>query len=227
MRFSVPGFSALIFLLPSAAQAPLPVDKEPHHHLVIENAYVRVLDIVLAPGEATLDHTHTRDTLQVLIGPSTMRVDVAGKPAVDVPAGRPGDVGFVAFSKTPVTHRMKNVGNSPLHLIEVEFLAPSPVPPQTPFQQESANYKQVLDNERVRVFQRVLRAGDSTTVHTHERPMLGISVTGGTQVYTTLGQPPVTVQVPPARVSWPQIPFTHSFKNAGSTAVIAIDVELK
>ncbi len=227
MRFSVSGFAAIVFLLSSAAQAPLPVEKESHHRVVLENTYVRVFDIILAPSEATLDHAHTRDTLQVMIGPSIMRVEVAGKPAVDVPAGRPGDVGFVAFSKTPLTHRMKNMGAFPLHMIEVEFLAASPVPPQTPFQQETSNYKQVLDNDRVRVFRRVLPAGDSTSVHTHQRPMLGISVTGGSQVFQAPGQPPRSAQVSPATVSWPQVPFTHSFKNAGSTVVIAVDVELK
>jgi hypothetical protein len=227
MRFFVSGFAALVFLLSSAAQAPLPVAKEPHHRLVIENAYVRVFDIILRPGEATLDHSHSRDTLQVMIAPSKMRMEVAGKPPVDVPEGKPGDVGFVAFSRTPLTHRMRNIGAFPLHIIEVEFLAASPVPPQTPFQQESSNYKQVLDNDRVRVFRRVVPAGDSTSVHTHQRPMLGISVTGGSQVYQTPGQPPRRAQVSPATVNWPQVPFTHSFKNVGSTVVIAIDVELK
>lgn len=221
------GITALALLLPAAAQAPLPVEKEPHHRMVLENAYVRVLDIVLAPGEATLDHRHSRDTLQVTIAPSKMSVEVAGKPPADVPEGGPGDAEFVFFSKTPLTHRMKNVGASTLHIIEVEILSTSPAPPQTPFQQESQNYKQALDNNRVRVFRRVLPAGATTTVHTHQRPMLGISVTGGNLVYETTGQPTRNAQVAPATVSWPQVPFTHSFKNVGNTTAIAIDVELK
>ncbi len=52
MRFFVCGFAALVFLMSSAAQAPLPVEKESHHRVVIENAYIRVFDIVLPPGEA-------------------------------------------------------------------------------------------------------------------------------------------------------------------------------
>ena len=227
MKSFVLGVAALAILLPSAAQAPLPVQKESHHHLVRENAYIRVFDIILAPGEATLDHTHSRDTLQVMIGPSTMRVEVAGKPPADIPEGRPGDIGYVPFSKAPLTHRMKNAGTFTLHIIEVELLSASPAPPQTPFQQESEGYKQALDNDRVRVFRRVLPAGATTTVHTHQRPMLGISVTGGDFVYQSPGQPPRSAQVPPATVSWPPVPFTHSFKNVGNTTAIAIDIELK
>ena len=156
-----------------------------------------------------------------------MRVEVAAKPPAHIPEGRPGDIGFDPFSKAPLTHRMKNAGSFPLHIIEVEFLSASPAPPQTPFQQESEGYKQVLDNNRVRVFRRVLPAGATTTVHTHQRPMLGISVTGGNMVYSTPGQPPRNTQVAPATVSWPRVPFTHSFKNVGNTTAIAIDIELK
>jgi quercetin dioxygenase-like cupin family protein len=227
MKSFVVGILALALLLPSAAQAPLPVEKESHHRVVKENTYVRVLDIILAPGEATTDHRHSRDALQVMIAPSKMRVEVAGKPPADIPEGRPGDIGFVPFSKTPLTHRIKNTGTYPLHMIEVEFLAASPAPPQTPFQQEGEGYKQALDNERVRVFRRVLSAGATAGMHTHHRPTLGISVTGGSLVYETVGQPTRSAEVESATVSWPQVPFTHSFKNVGKTTAIMIDIEPK
>ena len=32
---------------------PVPVEREPHHRWTFENQYVRVLDVVLAPGEST------------------------------------------------------------------------------------------------------------------------------------------------------------------------------
>jgi quercetin dioxygenase-like cupin family protein len=227
MRFLLSGASTILLLLPAGAQAPVPVEKESHHRVVLENAYVRVLDLILAPGEATADHTHFRDSLQVMVGPSKMRLEVPGKPPVEVPETAPGEVGFVAFSRNPVTHRIKNVGAGTLRIIEVEFLAPSTAPRQTPFQAEGPDYKQVLDNERARVFRRILRAGESTNVHTHQRPLLGINVTGGTLLRQMAGQPPSTAEVAPASISWPQIPFTHSFKNVGKTTDIAIDVELK
>jgi quercetin dioxygenase-like cupin family protein len=227
MKSFILGTIALALLLPSAAQEPLPVEKESHHRVVKENSYVRVLDIILAPGEATAEHRHSRDALQVMISPSKMRVEVTGQPPADIPEWRPGDIAFASFAKTPLTHRIKNTGTFPLHMIEVEFLAASPAPPQTPFQQEGEGYKQVLDNDRVRVFRRVLPAGATVAMHTHHRPTLGISVTGGSMVYETVGLPTRSAEVDPATVAWPQVPFTHSFKNVGKTTAIMIDIEPK
>jgi quercetin dioxygenase-like cupin family protein len=44
---------------------PVPVEQEPHHRWIFENQYVRVLDVVLAPGESTLFHTHSHDSIAV------------------------------------------------------------------------------------------------------------------------------------------------------------------
>jgi beta-alanine degradation protein BauB len=44
---------------------PVPVEQEPHHRWIFENQYVRVLDVVLAPGESTLFHTHSHDSVGV------------------------------------------------------------------------------------------------------------------------------------------------------------------
>ncbi len=227
MKSSVTGIAVLALLLPSAAQAPLPVEKEPHHRVVLENAYVRVLDIILAPGEATLNHSHTHDALQVMVVPSKFRDEVSGKPPRDTLEDKPGEVGFVAFSKTPLTHRIRNIGAYTLHMIEVEFLAPSAAPPQTPFQQETSSYKMALDNERVRVFRRDLPPGGSSGMHTHQRPMLSINVTGGSFFYEQSGQPPRNAEVKPATVSWPPVPFSHALKNVGNRNAISLDVELK
>ena len=72
MRLVTAISMAVVFIVPAAAQSPLPVEKESHHSVVLENAYVRVIDMILQPGEETLDHRHSRDTLQVMVGPSPM-----------------------------------------------------------------------------------------------------------------------------------------------------------
>ncbi len=42
---------------------PLPVEQEPHHRWGFQNQYVRVLDVLLAPGDSTLFHTHSHDSI--------------------------------------------------------------------------------------------------------------------------------------------------------------------
>jgi hypothetical protein len=59
--------------------AEVPVDKEPHHHLVFENEYVRVFKVEVPPHEATLVHRHSRDYVVVTIGDANVTNAVVGK----------------------------------------------------------------------------------------------------------------------------------------------------
>jgi len=45
----------------SVTGKPMPFQEEPHHHWKFENQYVRVFEVMLAPGESTLFHTHSSD----------------------------------------------------------------------------------------------------------------------------------------------------------------------
>src|SRR6202158_5917321 len=227
MRLITIASLTLTIFLPVAAQTPLPVEKESHHSVVLENANVRVIDLILPPGEETLDHQHSRDSLQVMVAPSMMRIEVSGKPPVELRPGDVGDVGYIAFSKAPLSHRIKNFGASTLHILEVEFLSPSRAPPQTPFQQESQHYQQVVDNDRVRVFRRTLAPGETSGMHTHHRPYLGINVAGGEFLYEVPGQAARNAEVKPATVSWSPNPATHSITNAGKNGAVSLDIELK
>jgi hypothetical protein len=77
--------AAIVLLLSSfcfAQQTPpaeVPVENEPHHHLVFENEYVRVFKVEVAPHEATLVHRHKRDYVVVTIGDAEVTNAVVGK----------------------------------------------------------------------------------------------------------------------------------------------------
>src|SRR5712671_4219033 len=66
--------SALLLLTFSLnAQAPtaVPIPKEPHHHLVFENDYIRVFRVSVPAHDATLLHQHDVPYLYVALGPPT------------------------------------------------------------------------------------------------------------------------------------------------------------
>src|SRR5262249_25847564 len=46
---------------------PVPVQEEPHHHVVFQNQYVRVLDVFFPVGEPALFHTHSNDNVSVAL----------------------------------------------------------------------------------------------------------------------------------------------------------------
>ena len=54
--------------------AVVDVAKEPHHHQVLANQYVRVYGVVIPTRDATLMHRHNYDYLAVAFGPSEIDV---------------------------------------------------------------------------------------------------------------------------------------------------------
>ena len=101
---------------------PVPVDQEPHHRWIFENQYVRVLDVVLAPGESTLFHTHSHDNVAVRLSDSTVQDQPFGKEWRPASRLLPGDSRYMQGTQTPYTHRVKNVASTPFHVIDIELL---------------------------------------------------------------------------------------------------------
>jgi len=100
---------------------PVPVEQEPHHHVVFENQYVRVLDVVVQPGEMTLFHKHSLDNVAVQLSNTTLANQVPGEDWTSRPVAE-GAVGFRAGTETPYTHRIMNRGTPVFHVMDVEIL---------------------------------------------------------------------------------------------------------
>jgi hypothetical protein len=100
---------------------PVPVEQEPHHHAVFENQYVRVLDVIVPPGEMTLFHQHSLDNVAVQLGDTTLKNQAPGQDWTSRPVTQ-GSVGFRAGSKAPYTHRIMNAGAAVFHVMDVEIL---------------------------------------------------------------------------------------------------------
>jgi quercetin dioxygenase-like cupin family protein len=105
----------------ASLKEPVPVEREPHHHVVFQNQYARVLDVFFPVGEPALFHTHSNDNVSVeLSGDKTKSQTMGGEWSA------PGDVvpGRVGFHKAvgqPYTHRVGSAGAQPYHVIDVEI----------------------------------------------------------------------------------------------------------
>ncbi len=77
------------------AQAPVEITAEPHHHLVVENKFVRAFAFSVDPGQSTLMHRHGHDYISIFVGDTqTMNAKEGAQPA---PATfKDGDVKFAA-----------------------------------------------------------------------------------------------------------------------------------
>lgn len=118
--------SALLLLTFSLnAQAPMPlahgnVPGEPHHHLKIENEYVRAYYVEVPPHEDTLLHQHDHDYLFVTLGETEVMNAVLGKPEVKL-ALKDGEV---RFTRGGFAHVARNLSDKPFRNVTIELLKP-------------------------------------------------------------------------------------------------------
>ena len=116
----------LLLTFSSRAQAPTPVDmaNEPHHHLVVENSYVRVFRFGLPAGESTLLHAHSKPYIAVSMGAADFANDVAGKPEA---RGKTVD-GQVSYSRGGFAHVARADAGVPFNNVTIELLHPQGEP---------------------------------------------------------------------------------------------------
>jgi beta-alanine degradation protein BauB len=208
----------------NSPESPVEIKGEPRHHPKFENEFVRVLDVTVPAGDATLWHVHRNDNVVVTLGGASLRLEKVGASTVEVL----WKVGDVNFGKATYTHRAINIGTTPFHNLTIELLKSPPLSGILANTKENIARPPILENERVRVYELSLAPGESTIMHTHFLPGLGISITPGTIQVTTKGKDkPERVKVPAGDVRWRSGPVIHSIKNVGKTRFEAVDIELK
>jgi len=120
--------AVLAFCLAAQAQAPaansVAVKDEPHHHLVLENEFVRVFYVDVPAHQATLLHKHDGPYLGISLGPADFINAVAGKPDVSLTLND----GQVTYSKGGFSHIVRVDSLLPFRNFTVELLRPQGTP---------------------------------------------------------------------------------------------------
>ncbi len=215
--------AALLFSLTGmnmAQQPSVPVDQEPHHHVVLKNDYVEVMHVTIPPGASTLFHTHSHDRVAVHLSDSTIALQQPGK-AEDRPSPvKPGEITAPALEGGPYTHKVHNVGSSPFEVLDVEILQKSNAT-SSPIAEMAA------ENPSARVYRWVLAPGATTAQHTHERPYLIVAATSMQLKMTAPDGQSFTHEIKAGDFHWVDAKVTHSLSNQGSEEGQIVEVELK
>ena len=115
---------ALLFVC-TQLKAQLPVDREAHHKIIVENPYLRLLEGNVPAGDTTPAHVHAANSVVVFLSLSTFGIQVVGEKAV-IATVNPGDMRYVPYGDKPVNHIVWNQTPSLFHFFVVE-LAKKPV----------------------------------------------------------------------------------------------------
>jgi hypothetical protein len=179
MPMRVPHVSAVLVVAATvAAGAQVLVHNEPHHRVVYENADLRILDVRVPVGEATLDHRHERDIVTVSMNTGTQtRIVSPSQPAGAARPPRPlADATIAEYAGKPDSHRVDNIGDAPYQLFAVENLRP--VGWSTTGAVSAQSTRMATEGRAFRIYDVRLVAGAPQTTHNHTVPTVALLLSG-------------------------------------------------
>jgi quercetin dioxygenase-like cupin family protein len=177
------AFFAILLLYSSATTAQVPVSKEPRHKKVIENKYIRLLDVWIKPGDTTQFHIHATPSLFLHFTNTAVCSQIKGKDWVTA-KNTAGNASYRSFVNDTLVHRVSNCDTVPFHVTDIELL--SPYQPAT--QLNPLPFTALFDNEKAIAY-RLSNSSLTNQIISGRGPMVAELVTGDEVIcYNTINK---------------------------------------
>jgi quercetin dioxygenase-like cupin family protein len=228
MRRALFLFLLVPFLLAQTA-TEVEITAEPSHHLALDNEYVRVFKVDVAPHASTLMHRHRHDYIYVTIGDAHVSNEVEGKPAVEVKFAD-GDTRFTAGN---FAHVARNLSDQPFRNVTVELIQDEKLqqtPPHWPEENGEKTFsggrsKILFVKDGVRVSEVNLDPGATIPSHHHDGPHLLIAVTDLDIRSDVEGMGPMPGKFKSGDIKWLPGGYTHTLTNVGKNPARFVTLE--
>jgi hypothetical protein len=222
-------FCGILLAAQTVTPSEVEITSEPHHRLALENAYVRVFRVEVAPHDATLMHLHRYDYIFVTLGVSHVENDVAGKPPVTLKL-QDGETRFLTGG---FAHIAKNLSDQPFRNVTIELLQDKKALQSTSKWDEErglhilhAGTKDILFvKDGVRASELQLQTGGFIPKHHHTGPHLVVAVSDLELRSDVVGQGASTKQLKAGDIAWVKGGFTHTLTNVGRQEAKFITLE--
>ena len=113
---------AILCIHTAALTAQVQVSKEPRHQNVLENIYIRLLDVWIKPGDTSMLHIHSTPSLFLHFTSTAVCVQIKGK-AWTKSKNTAGNVSYNSFVNDTLIHRVSNCDTVPFHVSDIEILS--------------------------------------------------------------------------------------------------------
>ncbi len=231
-RILLPFFLAAITLA-AQSTAEVEVTAEPSHHLALENEYVRVFKVEVAPHAATLMHRHRHDYVFVTLGASAVSNEVEGKPPVALKL----QDGETRFTPGNFAHIARNLADTPFRNVTIELLrgeenekARQLPPPKWDEERgmhvlEGGTQDIMFVKDGVRVSEIDLQPGGMLPRHHHAGPHLLVAVSDLEMRSDVEGMGPMPGHFKSGDVKWLPGGYTHTLTNVGKQEAKFVTLE--
>ena len=102
--------------------AQVQVSKEPRHRNVLENKYLRLLDVWMQPGDTSMLHIHSTPSLFLHFTNTDVCVQLKGK-AWTKNRNTAGNASYNSFVNDTLVHRVSNCDTVLFHVTDIEILS--------------------------------------------------------------------------------------------------------
>jgi hypothetical protein len=220
-RICLSFFSGLLFVYLSAQ---VPVSKEPRHHVVFTNEKVRVLNVLLPPGDTTLYHLHSTPSVFIMLSATQTGSQLINEQATYSKSGT-GSIFFENLSAPHTrTHRVWNTDTSTFHVVDVELLSDNPVSRQAPL---IIPHVQVLtDTPWVTTYKIELKKTETVFLHEKNRSFVLIAISN-TAVDIKQNDKRLKETIQAGGFLWLKPGDTISIKNQQNTTALFALLEIK
>jgi quercetin dioxygenase-like cupin family protein len=196
------------------------ITNEAHHHLALENEYVRVFQVEVAPHESTLMHRHRHDYLFVTLGDAQLTNEVEGKPPVDATFKD----GETRFTPGNFAHIARNRAATPFRNVTIELMQDEKARTSPPAHWDEDRGLHVLNagtqeilfvKDNARVSEIELQPGGIIPSHHHNGPHLVVAITDIDLRSDIEGRGPTPAQLKSGDIKWLPGGYTHTVTNVG------------
>lgn len=122
MKYKTTLLLTILFLHAAVLKAQVQVSKEPRHKKVLENKYIRLLDVWMQPGDTSLFHIHSTPSVFVHFTTTVVCSQIKGKEWVTA-KNTQGNAWYRSFVNDTLVHRVSNCDTVPFHVTDVELLS--------------------------------------------------------------------------------------------------------
>jgi hypothetical protein len=205
----------------------VPVGLEPHHHIRFENEYLRVLDIIVEPGDATLFHEHRLDMTALVLDGADLKNEVPDSTAAAIVRAEPESVSFFNYQKDAYVHRVTNLSDERFEVFSFEILVPAPGRFAAPDRTLAPAYESLLTNERVRAWRLRLGPGKSAEAILQAGPGLRVILGGDELTEVARSGAQSVVELARGNFEWQAPGRTRALRNTGALPLELVEFEIR